>query len=338
MKNKINLQLMYLFNIIFFTFGLSLTSYSSLLINKVSYISWLIPIITIPISILLFYFLPNKKNTITKLKNNMIFKFVIVCYNLLSTIFLTYYIIKILTNWFYTNTNILIFIFFFSGIYLIGLIKANTIIRVGFIWSILFLFILITLIFIQNDLVLSFIKPINLNNNILSCLFYLTLPLDNILYLFINSNTDNIPTKKTIIKGIIIALLISSLHLFLSLTIVNYRFYESLETPSINIFFMFYTKNYIGHYDIALIILLLVTYFYKAALYSNISLQFFNKKTKPLMCLVFSILSFCLLKILVFNHDYINKVKWVLFCLIMLIYLIIVFYRKENSIEKHNLL
>lgn len=336
MKNKINLQLMYLFNIIFFTFGLSLTSYSSLLINKVSYISWLIPIITIPISILLFYFLPNNKNIIIKLKNNMIFKLVIVCYNLLSTIFLTYYTIKILTNWFYTNTNILIFIFFFSAIYLIGLIKINTIIRVGFIWSILFLFILITLIFIQNDLELSFIKPIIINNNILSCLFYLTLPLDNILYLLINTNTDNIPTKKNMTKGIIISLLIASLHLFLSLTIVNYRFYELLETPSINIFFMFYTKNYIGHYDIALIILLLITYFYKSSLYSNISLQFFDKKIKPLICFIFSILSFCILKILILNHNYVNKVKWILFGLILLVYLFIVFYRKENSIEKHN--
>ena len=336
MKNKINLQLMYLFNIIFFTFGLSLTSYSSLLINKVSYISWLIPIMTIPISILLFYFLPNNKNTIIKLKNNMIFKLVIVCYNLLSTIFLTYYTIKILTNWFYTNTNILIFIFFFNAIYLIGLIKTNTIIRVGFIWSILFLFILITLIFIQNDLELSFIKPIIINNNILSCLFYLTLPLDNILYLLINTNTDNIPTKKNMTKGIIISLLIASLHLFLSLTIVNYRFYELLETPSINIFFMFYTKNYIGHYDIALIILLLITYFYKSSLYSNISLQFFDKKIKPLICFIFSILSFCILKTLIFNHNYINKVKWILFGLLLLVYLFIVFYRKENSIEKHN--
>ena len=336
MKNKINLQLMYLFNIIFFTFGLSLISYSSLLINKVTYISWLIPIITIPISVLLFYLLPNNKNVINKLKNNLIFKFVIICYNLLSTIFISYYTIKILSNWFYINTNIIIFIFFFSTIFLIGLIKTNAIIRIGFIWSILFFFILLTLIFIQNDLEISFIKPININNNILSCLFYLSIPLDNILYLFINSSTDNIPTKTTIIKAIILALLIASLHLFLSLTIVNYRFYESLETPSINIFFMFYTKNYIGHYDIALIILLLVTYFYKAALYSNISLEFFDKKTKPLICLIFSILSFCFLKILVFNHDYINIVKWMLFCLIMLIYLFIVFYRKENSIEKHN--
>ena len=137
-------------------------------------------------------------------------------------------------------------------------------------------------------------------------------------------------------KGIIISLLIASLHLFLSLTIVNYRFHELLETPSINIFFMFYTKNYIGHYDIALIILLLITYFYKSSFYSSISLQFFDKKIKPLICFIFSILSFCILKILIFNHNYINKVKWILFGLILLLYLFIVFYRKENSIEKHN--
>lgn len=335
MKNKINLQNMYLFNIIFFNFGLSLITYSSLLINKVFYNSWLIPLFSIPISILIFYLIPNNKNTIKILKNNLIFKFIIICYNLLSTIIITFFTIKILSSWFYTNTNILIFIIFFSSFFFLGLLQSSTIIRIGYIWSILFIFILITLIFIQNNLELSFLKPINLNtNNLLTSLFYLIVPLDSLIYFLISCNTDNLTTKKTIIKGNIISLLISTLHLFLSFTIINYRFYNHLETPGVNIFFVFYTKNYIGRYDIALIILILTTYFYKTSLYSNISLQFFNKNKQPIICVIFGIISCIILKLLISNYYLVHKIKWILFSFILLIYLFMIFSKKENLLDK----
>lgn len=334
MKNKVDLQKMYLLNILVYTFGSSLITYSSILINKLSYHSILIPIFTIIISTVLILFIPNNQFKINKIKNSVTFKFILISYNLLSTILLTYFTIKILSTWFYTNTSIFIFVIFFSLISLLGLIKINTIIRTGFIGSIFFIFILTTLIFIQNDLELTFIKPLNINlNNILNTFFYLTIPLDNLIYCFIESNTNNLPNKKTIIKGTILALILSTIQLFLSFTIVNYRFYESLEIPGINIFFMFYTKNYIGHYDIALIILLLITYFYKSSLYNNISLQFFKKKSW-FICLLFSVITCIILLNIINKPSLIDIITWLMFILIVLIYLTLIIPIKEDVYDK----
>ena len=104
-----------------------------------------------------------------------------------------YFTSLILTGWFYEQSSIFLFIVGSSIIVLsLALFKTTSIIRVGFFWAIGYIIIALIGITIRNETNIMLLFPISLKyHSFIINIFYLIIPLDNLLYLFIE-NPENI--------------------------------------------------------------------------------------------------------------------------------------------------
>lgn len=330
MKNKITSQYMYFFNMLIFGIGMANSCYMSILMNNDAKYSWLIPISLIIPFIILMLFIKNKP-----VKSSFISKFVIFIYSILSNALLIYYSSVILTNWFYEESSIFLFICLFGFVLTtLGLIPASTILRVGFIWSIVYGVIALMGISFHNESNIMFLFPMELNTKIFtSNIFFLIIPLDNLVYLFLDVPNEDFPKKKTIIISGILVLILSTIQLIINLTLVNYRFYEDLETPAIEVFFMYFSKNHLGHYDIVLIINILTTLFYKGILYSNLTLQLFPQSKRKFIIPFIALLIIPISILLIFNKHLKYYLSIIIFIVLLLIYIILIIFQRSKKLN-----
>ena len=111
---------------------------------------------------------------------------------------------------------------------ILGLLPKNTILRIGFLWSIVYVVIAILGISIHNESNIMFLFPIELKaSTFIKNIFFLIIPLDNIIYLLFEEQHN--PKRKNILLSGILTLIFCTIQLIINLTLVNYRFYEDLE-------------------------------------------------------------------------------------------------------------
>lgn len=337
MKNKISSQIMFYFNIIVFNINFANITYSSLLMNNDAQYSWLIPLFCILLFTFIIIFFKKKPIDYQNIKNTLIYKFIIFFYTTCSLALIIYFTSLILTGWFYEQSSIFLFIVSSSIIVLsLALFKTTSIIRVGFFWAIGYIIIALIGITIRNETNIMLLFPISLKyHSFIINIFYLIIPLDNLLYLFIENPENNYVEKKTLYISGIIILLFCSFQLITNLTLVNYKFYEGLSAPTITTFFMYYSKNHIGHYDIILIINILTTLFYKGAMYGNFALQVFPKKKRALMVPFLSIIVIIMAIEIIYFNQFKFLISYINLALILCLYLIIIFYQRRDNREKN---
>lgn len=320
---------------IIFGIGFANVCYLSLVMNNDAKYSWLVPLFLIVPFILLMMIFKKDYSSYQELKNKFIFKFLIFIYAILSSAILIYYSSVILTSWFYEESSIFWFIIGCGFLVItLGLFKTTSIIRVGFVWAICYLLIALFGLSIHNESDIMFLFPIELKTStFINNIFFLIVPLDNLIYFFIENPENNYPKRKTIIISGIISLTLCIIQLIINLSLVNYRFYAGLETPAIEAFFMYYSRNHIGHYDIVLIINVLMTLLYKGTLYGNLTLQVFPKNKRiyfiPLVALllipiIINMLYFKYLKLLI---------SYVILGIILAIYLALIYYQRSKKNE-----
>ncbi len=334
MKNTLSTQIMFYFNMIIFGVGLANTTYLSIIMNNDARFSWLVPLFLIIPFIILMFFIKKNYSQYNQIQKTLLFKILITIYSILCNAIIIYYTSVILSNWFYEETSIYLFIVTSSFLSIIlALFSSSAILRIGFIWAICYVIIALFGITIHNESDLMLLFPLELHSStFLNNMFFLIIPLDNLIYLFLDQKENDLPHKKTMIISGILTLILCSIQLIVNLTLVNYRFYDGLETPAIEAFFMYYSKNHIGHYDIVLIINVLVTFLYKSSLYGNFALHSFPKSKKyfiiPFLALIISVISI--------NMIYIKNLKFYLsfFSLgfILLLYLYIILFQRRKKI------
>ncbi|MBQ8292789.1 MAG: hypothetical protein IJX78_03145 [Bacilli bacterium] len=331
MKNKISSQIMYYFNMIIFGIGFANSTYLSLVMNKDAKHSWIIPLFILIIFLFLMLFAKKNFSNYQKLKNNLIIKIIIGSYSLLSIILLSFFTSIILTSWFYEESSIFVFIIIMISIVMVlGLFKTTSIIRVGFAWSLCYILIALFGLSIHNESNILFLFPIELSKStLINNLFFLILPLDNLIYFFIDKPENDYPSKKTIVISSAITLIMCTIQAIVNLTLVNYRFYDGLQTSAIEAFFMYYSKNHIGHYDIVLIINVLMTFLYKGSLYANLTLNCFKEK-KKILIIPFIVL-LCIP--ITFKMIYYQELKFIItniiFILILLLFICIIYFQRR---------
>ncbi len=338
MKNRISSQIMFYLNMITFNINLANLTYSSLVMNNYTKYSWLVPLFTIiPFLFLMLFFKKDYKNY-QIIKNKLVFKFIIFIYSFLSISLIIYYSSIILTNWFYEESSIFTFIIGCSFlILLLSLFKTTSIIRVGFVWSICYIILACLGLTISNENDIMFLFPIELNTlSIIQNIFFLIIPLDNLLYLFIENPENNYAQKKTIMISGVITLIFCSIQLIINLTIVNYQFYDGLKTPAVEVFFMYSSKNHIGHYDIVLLINVLITLLYKGSLYANLAIQVFANK-KRIMSIPFLGLIIILLIIQMIYYEKLKLfISYINLGLIIFLYLFIIYQQRRIKNENYS--
>lgn len=335
MKNKISSQIMFYFNMIIFSINLANLTYSSLVMNNDAKYSWLVPLFSIVPFLFLMLFFKKNFTDYQAIRNSFIFKFLIFIYSLLSITLIIYYSSVILTNWFYEESSIFLFIIGCSFIILLlSLFKMTSIIRVGFIWAIGYILLAGFGLTIHNESDIMFLFPIELKTSTFTKnLFFLIIPLDNLIYLFIKNPENNYPQKKTIIFSGLIALILCSIQLIVNLTLVNYRFYDGLETSAIETFFMYYSKNHIGHYDIVLIVNVLITLFYKGTLYANLAVQVFPKKKRILTIPFLSLIIVPIIIQMIYFKNLKLLISYINLGLIFFLYLFIIYQQRRVKNE-----
>lgn len=332
-KNYTTSEFMYFFNMFIFGIGFSNSCYMSILMNNEIKYSWLVPIFLIIPFIILILFIKKDYQKYEEIKKKFITKFLMFAYSTLSISLLIYYSSVILTNWFYEESSLFLLISLFGFILMIlGLLPKNTILRIGFIWSIAYATIAIFGISIHNESDIMFLFPIELKaSTFINNFFFLTISLDNIVYLLYEDNHN--PKRKTIMLSGILTLAFCTIQLIINLTLVNYRFYEDLETPAIEVFFMYFSKNHIGHYDIVLIINVLMTLFYKGVLYSNISLELFPKDKRKYLVPFISLIVILLAILLIFNKDLKYYYSYIILGFLLSIYLLIIIFQRSKMLN-----
>lgn len=332
MKNHTNSQLMYFINMFVFGIGFANSCYMSILMNNEIKYSWIIPLFLIIPFIILMLFI-KKNYDYNKIKKKFITKFILFGYSTLSISLLIYYTSVILNNWFYEESSLFLLIVIFGFILItLGLISKNTILRIGFLWGVVYLLIAVVGISIHNESNIMFLFPIELKTStFLNNLFFLIIPLDNIIYLLFEEN-HHIKRKTIIISGLL-TLIFCSIQLIINLTLVNYRFYEDLETPAIEVFFMYFSKNHIGHYDIVLIINILMTLFYKGVFYSNITLELFPQNKRKYLVPFISLITIFLSILLIFNKNLKYYYSYLILGFLLLIYLLIIIYQRSRILN-----
>ena len=333
LKNKTSSEIMYFFNMFVFGIGFANSCYLSILMNSEIKYSWLIPLFILIPFILLILFIKKDFSKYQEIKNKFIVKFVLFFYSILSISLLIYYSSVILTNWFYEESSLFLFIALFGFILIIlGLLNTNAILRIGFIWAIVYAVIALLGISIHNESNIMFLFPIELKSStFIKNLFFLIIPLDNIVYLLFDDNHK--PKRKTIILSGIFTLIFCFIQLVINLTLVNYRFYEDLETPAIEVFFMYFSKNHIGHYDIVLIINVLMTLFYKGVFYGNITLQLFPKNKQKYLVPFISLITIPLSILLIFNKDLKYYYSYIILGFLLLLYLLIIIFQRSRLLN-----
>ncbi len=333
MKNHTNSEFMYFLNMIVFGIGLANSCYMSILMNSEIKYSWLIPLFLILPFIILILFIKKDYQSYNQIKKKFITKFLLFCYSTLSISILIYYTSVILNNWFYEESSLFLLIVIFGFILsLLGLLPKNTILRIGFLWGIAYLLIATIGISIHNESNIMFLFPIELKiSTFVNNLFFLIIPLDNIIY-FLFEEKHN-PQRKTIMISGILALAFCTIQLIINLTLVNYRFYEDLETPAIEVFFMYFSKNHIGHYDIVLIVNILMTLFYKGVLYSNLTLELFPKNKRKFLVPFISLLIIPLSIFLIFNKSLKYYYSYIILGFLLLIYLLVIIYQRSKLLN-----
>ncbi len=333
MKNHTTSEFMYFFNMFIFGIGFANSCYMSILMNNEIKYSWLVPIFLIIPFVILILFIKKDYPKYEEIKKKFITKFLMFTYSTLSISLLIYYSSVILTNWFYEESSLFLFISIFGFVLMIlGLLPKNTILRIGFLWSIVYVVIAILGISIHNESNIMFLFPIELKaSTFIKNIFFLIIPLDNIIYLLFEEQHN--PKRKNILLSGILTLIFCTIQLIINLTLVNYRFYEDLETPAIEVFFMYFSKNHIGHYDIVLIINVLMTLFYKGVLYSNISLQLFPKIKRKFLVPFISLIVIFLAILLISNKDLKYFYSYIILGFLLLIYLIIIIFQRSKMLN-----
>lgn len=331
MKNYTSKNLMYFFNMFIFSISFANSCYMSILMNNEIKYSWLIPLALIIPYLILIFFIKKNYQDYENIKKKLITKLLLFSYSVLSITLLIYYSSIILTNWFYEDSSLFLFIVLFGFLILsLGLFATNTILRIGFIWSIVYAIIALMGLSIHNESNIMFLFPIELKTStFLNNIFFLIIPLDNIIYLLFDTNHS--PQRKTLLLSGILTLIFCTIQLIINLTLVNYRFYEDLETPAIEVFFMYFSKNHIGHYDVVLIINVLMTLFYKGVFYSNLTLELFPKDKRKYFIPFIALTIIPLAILLVFNKDLKYYYSYIILGILFFIYIIIIVFQRSKS-------
>lgn len=215
--------------------------------------AYFIPLIIGGISVILLIFIPKINNdSISKILKGKIFRFIIVIYLFLSTIFILYTAFKLLAFKLYFITPIylliivsLFFIFLLGKLNLKTIISVNTLIYILIIGSTFLMFADTN----KNDFRLLLPFKFYLNSP-LRLLALIGIFLDSILYLFVPLTNNQTISKWNFVIGNILGSLLSSWFIIYSYTSLNYQFFIDLPFPALYRYRIYAGPRYLEHLDV----------------------------------------------------------------------------------------
>ncbi len=327
----------YVYLIMFF-YNLNFASicYSSFIMRDFSKVSWMIPLLSlIPIIILiLLYKTPNK---IENLKSNIFFKILLLINSVIHNVVLIYISSHMMGISFYHLTPVSLFAIVtiiltcvLSFLDINKLLRLALILITGLIWFVPFIFDFEY----NNNANMELLGTIDFK--VFKGLYYTTICSDLFLYTIYNKEYRNPISKKALIIVSIIIMACASLQIIDSYTLVNYRYYEGLEMPSLNRYFSHQGKRFFEHFDILLLFLTLTTTFYKVPFNVIMVKDTLNEKYHKCFVLIYFFILLPLVFFLILNYEYLRLLIILLSITTFLLSITIIIHSRwrSNNVSK----
>lgn len=334
MENNKRISNIYIYLImLYYNLNFASICYSSLIMQDFSKISWMVPLFSlIFVFILILFYKPT--NDIESLKNKTFFKIFLLLNSLIHNIVLIYISSQLMGINFYQLTPVSLFAIitiiltcFLSFLDIAKLLRLALILITGLIWFVPFIFDFEY----NNNLNMELFGSININ--LLKGLYYITICTDLFLYTLYNKEYKSPISKKGLIIVSSIIMISASMQIIDSFTLVNYRYYEGLQMPSINRYFSHQGKRFFEHFDILLLFLTLTTTFYKVPFNVITIKDTLNKKYHKYFVLSYFLILLPLVFFLILNYQYLRILAMILSITTFILTSTIIIYSRWRKID-----
>lgn len=334
MENNSKISNIYIYFImIYYNLSFTSISYSSNIMKDFTKSAWMIPLFwIIPLLILIFFY--KSKNNFDSLKNNTFFKILLLINSLIHNIVLIYISSHMMGISFYHLTPVSLFAIttliitcFLSFLDIKKILRLAFILITGLIWFIPFIFDFE----FNNNFQMELLD--NININFLKGYYFTTVCLDLFLYTLYNKEYKKPISKKGLTVVFLIILICASLQIIDSYTLVNYRYYEGIDMPSLNRYFSHQGKRFFEHFDILLLFLTLTTTFYKVSFNTILVKETFDKAYQNKFIFFYFLTLTPLVFYLILNYKHLDLLLLTLFFTTALISIIIIIYSRWEKFK-----